>query len=188
LSSQHDVTRLIQNLKAGKKEAGEALYALVYDELHALAGFYMRQERSDHTLQTTALVHEAYMRLEGASEAAWEDRAHFLRVATRSMRRVLIDYARRRGSDKRSGGWHRIALEEAVAFMEDPSTDVLDLDRALSRLSALDPQMGQVAELHIFGGLTLEETARLLEVTPWTAKRDWRLARAWLKEDLAGEG
>jgi RNA polymerase sigma factor (TIGR02999 family) len=173
-------------LRAGKKEAGEALYALVYDELHALAGFYMRQERSDHTLQTTALVHEAYMRLGCEREAPWEDRAHFLRVAARSMRRVLIDYARRRDSDKRSGGWHRIALEEAVAFMDDPSADVLDLDQALNRLSALDPQIGQVAELHLFGGLTLEETARVLEVTPWTAKRDWRLARAWLKDDMAG--
>jgi RNA polymerase sigma factor (TIGR02999 family) len=175
---------LIHNLRAGKKEAGEALYALVYDELHTLAGFYMRQERPDHTLQTTALVHEAYIRLEGESEAPWEDRAHFLRVAARSMRRVLIDYARRRGSDKRSGGWHRIAIEEAVAFMEDPSADVLDLDRAMKRLSELDPQMGQVAELHLFGGLTLEETARVMEVTPWTAKRDWRLARAWFKDDM----
>ena len=152
------VTQLLDKLKEGDRSALKKLLPLVYDEFRGLAADYLRRERNDHTLQPTALVHEAYLRLEGMSEAPWEDRAHFLRVAARSMRRVLIDYARRRGSDKRSGGWQRIALEEAVAFMEDPSADVLDLDQALSRLSALDLQMGQVAELHIFGGMTLEET------------------------------
>jgi RNA polymerase sigma factor (TIGR02999 family) len=181
LPSKEDITRLLSDLNAGKKGAEAALFPLVYDQLRALASHFMRDERPSHTLQTTALVHEAYLRLGGIKEESWENRAHYLRVAAQAMRRVLIDHARHKKSGKKGGGWQRESLDQAAFILGEPSIDLVALDQALTQLSDMDPQLGQVVELRFFGGLTVEETARVLGISPRTVKSDWRMARAWLK-------
>lgn len=187
MEKRGDVTRLLADVSAGKEGADEALLSLVYDELHSLAGHYMRHERAGHTLQATALVNEAYLRLGGSEKAVtWEGRAHFMRVAARAMRRVLIQHARAKYSDKRGGKMARVPLENAAVFEREPSLDLLALDSALEKLSEVNERMGQVVELRFFGGLSVEDTAKILETSPITVKRDWRAARAWLRTEIAG--
>ncbi|MFH1999676.1 MAG: sigma-70 family RNA polymerase sigma factor [Planctomycetota bacterium] len=184
MASRDDVTRLLADLRSNHGEASEELLVLVYEELRQLARYYMSQERSNHTLQTTALVHEAYIRLMGEEDTAWESRVHYFRVAARAMRRVLIDHARSKSRKKKGAGWNRETLDNAVVTIGMPLEDLLSLDNALDRLAEMDPSLAQVIELRFFGGLTIEDTARVLDVSPWKVKNDWRIARAWLKKEL----
>ncbi|MGH9258362.1 MAG: sigma-70 family RNA polymerase sigma factor [Acidimicrobiales bacterium] len=182
-----EVSRLLLAWKGGDEAALERLLPLVYDELHALAQRRLRGERPDHTLQTTALIHEAYLRLVGA-DVAWEGRVHFLAVAAQTMRRILVDHARARGRAKRGGGARPITLDEGLAVAADTSSDIVELDEALQRLSTLDERKARAVELHYFGGLTYDETAAALGVSPATVDRELRLAKAWLYRELRPEG
>ena len=160
---------------------------LVYDELRSLADRSLRHERSGHTLSGTALVHEAYLKLVDQRQVRWQDRAHFFAVAAQLMRRILVDHARRHGAHKRGGGEPRLSLDEADApTPAAPLVDWLALDRALDRLAALDERQARTVELRFFGGLTIEETAEVLQVSPATVKNDWSLARGWLYRELQG--
>lgn len=180
-------TALLAQVRAGDAHARERLLPLVYEELRALAERYMRGQRPGHTLQTTALVNEAYIRLVAREAQGWESRAHFMAVAAAAMRSVLIDHARRKGTDKRGGGRRRVPIEGAAILTEDPVEDLLAIDEALTRLSAMDEQKGRIVELRFFGGLTNEDTAQAVGVSPATVKREWRFARAWLYKELTGE-
>ena len=182
-----DVTELLRAWGQGDTQALDDLLPLVEAELRRLARGYMARERRDHTLQTTALVNEAFVRLVDARRLPWQDRAHFLGIAARLMRRVLVDHARSRGYRKRGGGAQRVVLDEAVAVTPAPDLDVLTLDRALARLTAVDERKSHVIELRFFGGLSVEETAEVLRVSTDTVKRDWRLAKLWLLRELEGE-
>lgn len=183
----HSVTRLLGEISAGDEQAAAALFALVYDELRRLAASALRSERPDHTLQATALVHEAYLRLADEPQARWENRAHFLAVAARAMRRILVDHARGRNAQKRGSGQARFTLDEIEAVAPEPTShlDLVLLDQALARLSSIDARQGRIVELRFFGGLTVEETATVVGASPRTVKRDWQLARAWLKREMA---
>jgi RNA polymerase sigma factor (TIGR02999 family) len=182
------ITRLLQEWSGGRSEAVERLVPLVYRELHGLASRHLARERGAHTLQPTALVHEAYLRLSKSASPDWQDRAHFFAVAARVMRRILVDHARQRGRVKR-GGAAPLApldgLEPAAVAAIDP-VDALALDDALTRLEGQDAQQAKVVELRFFGGLTIEETAEVMGVSSGTVKRDWVVARAWLYRELAG--
>jgi RNA polymerase sigma factor (TIGR02999 family) len=180
-------TRLLDDVSAGDEAAAAALFALVYEELRRLAATALRGERRDHTLQPTALVHEAYLRLGDEPQARWENRAHFVAVAARAMRRVLVDHARARKAQKRGSGGARVSLEDIdlVAPAPNSDLDLVLLDQALARLSLIDPRQGRMVELRFFGGLTVDETAALLGTSARTVKRDWRMARAWLKREMA---
>lgn len=180
-----DVTLLLHELGAGKDGAEEALLPLIYDELRALARHFMGHERTGHTLQTTALVHEAYLRLCGSKAENWESKAHYMRLAARAMRRVLIDHARRKNAQKRGGAAGDTKLESGMAIQVDDTIDFLALDQALTKLADLDPRLGQVVELRYFCGLTVEETAKVLGTSPRTTKSDWKMAKAWLKQELS---
>lgn len=182
----NDVTRLLRAWGDGNKEALDRLAPLVYRELHRIARRLMAGERENHTLQATALVNEAYLRLVDADQANWQDRAHFFAICARAMRQILVDHARSRGSVKRGGGEVRVELEERAAASSSPEVDLLELDEALKRLAALDPRKSRVVELHFFGGLSLEETAEALKVSTKTVQRDWDLARGWLYRELCG--
>jgi RNA polymerase sigma factor (TIGR02999 family) len=182
------VTELLRAWSGGDEGALERLTPLVEAELRRLARAYMRRERRGHTLQTTALVNEAFLRLIGAQTVGWQGRAHFLGIAARLMRRVLVDHARARGYRKRGGGIRRVTLNEALVTSPEPALNVIGLDRALEMLAAADPRKGQVIELKYFGGLSVEETAEVLHVSPDTVKRDWRLAKLWLLKELEGTG
>ncbi len=184
LPPPEDITRLLADLNAGKEGAEEALMPVLYEELRALARTCMRAERPGHTLQTTALVHEAYLRLGGDKDVAWENRIHFMRVAARTMRRVLIDHARRKRADKKGGTRRREPLDRAVELLEESTFDLVALDSVLTRLSEIDARMGEIVELRFFGGLTIEETAGVLGVSQSTVKHEWTLAKAWLKQQL----
>ena len=178
-----DVTTLLRQWRSGDELALERMVPLIYDELRAIASRLMRGERPDHTLQATALVHEAYARLVGA-DIAWQDRSHFFAVAARQMRRILVDHAKGRGRQKRGGGMKPVTLDGAAVIQPDPTTDVADIDEALTRLAELDGRKAQVIELHFFGGLTYEETAEVLSISPATVDRDLRFAKAWLYREL----
>ena len=182
------VTELLRAWRDGDDGALERLVPLVEAELRRLARAYMRRERRDHTLQTTALVNEAFLRLTDARHVRWEDRAHFLGISARLMRRVLVDHARSRGYRKRGGGAQRVTLSEGLVASPEPTLDVVALDRALQALEAVDPRKSRMVELRFFGGLSVEETAQVLAVSPDTVKRDWRLAKLWLLRELEGEG
>jgi RNA polymerase sigma factor (TIGR02999 family) len=184
---QQDVTQLLLAWSEGEQAALDRLMPLVYAELHNLAHAYLRRERDGHTLQTTALVNEAYVRLVDARHVRWQNRAHFFAISARLMRRVLVDMARERGYQKRGGGARRIALDEAMAVGRHRDEDLVALDEALAALSEIDARKGQVVELRFFGGLSVEETAEVLAVSPETVRRDWRLAKSWLRRRL-GEG
>jgi RNA polymerase sigma factor (TIGR02999 family) len=181
-----DVTELLRAWSDGDDGALERLVPLMEAELRRLARGYMGRERQEHTLQTTALVNEAFVRLTDARQVRWQDRAHFLGISARLMRRVLVDHARRRGYQKRGGGAQRVTLHEGLAASPDPAFDVLALDRALEVLEKDDPRKSRIVELRFFGGLSVEETAQLLRVSPDTVKRDWRLAKLWLLRELEG--
>jgi RNA polymerase sigma-70 factor, ECF subfamily len=178
------LTVLLAKLKKGDKEAASKLIPIVYDELRRLAGSYMRNERSDHTLQATALVHEAYLKLVEQRSVDWHSRAQFFGIAAQVMRRILVDHARGHLRDKRGGGLQAVPMDEALVFAPEQSQELLKLDEALERLTRLDPRQGKIVELRFFGGLTVEQTADLLGVSPKTVKRDWSMAKAWLHGEL----
>lgn len=179
---------LLRAWSGGDKEALDRLAPLVYNELHRIAKRLMAGQRLNHTLQATALVNEAYVRLVDAGEASWQDRAHFFALCARAMRQILVDHARGRASVKRGGEHIMIELDEAaVAAPPSPSVNLLELDEALRRLATLDPRKSQVVEMRFFGGLSLEETAEALNVSTKTVQRDWDMARAWLYAELSGK-
>ena len=186
-SRPQDVTRLLQAWSDGDEAALTLLMPLVEAELRRLARGCMGRERKDHTLQPTALVNEAFLRLAGTRDVRWQDRAHFMGIAARLMRRVLVDHARSRGYRKRGGGAQRLSLDDVVLEAPETALTVVELDRALEAFAAVDARRSQVVELRFFGGLTLEETAEVLHVSVETVKRDWRLARLWLLRELRGD-
>lgn len=169
---------------AQNKAALDQLMPVVYDELRRLAQNYLSRERPDHTLQTTALVHEAYLRLVDQKTVNWQNRAQFFGIAARMMRRILINYAEERRAKKRQGSAVRVSLDEAVNFFEERDLDLAALDQALNALAALDEQQAQVVELRFFGGLTIEEVSEVLEISPATTKREWESAKLWLRREL----
>ncbi len=179
-----EVTQLLQELQRGNADAARRLIPLVYEELRRLAGHHMRDERPDHTLQPTALVHEAYLRLADQDRVEWAGRTHFIAVASTAMRRILLDHARRHRAEKRGGG-RKTTLVESLAVAASREIDMLALDDALTRLEARDPRQGRIVELRYFGGLSIEETAAALSISPTTVKREWRFARAWLHRELS---
>lgn len=181
------VTQLLQAWGRGDLAAFDRLIPLVYEQLRQQARRHLRRERPGHTLQTTGLVHEAYLRLVDQREANWQNRAQFFAIAAQMMRRVLVDHARSRHAGKRGGSAIHVTLEEATAPAEEPGVDLIELDEALTRLAALDPQQARVVELRYFTGLGIEETAQVLGVSPATVKREWTIARAWLRRELAPE-
>ena len=179
-----EITQLLKELSDGNREAEARLVPLVYEQLRHMAARHMRRERGDHTLQPTALVHEAYLKLVEQRRVNWQSRAHFYCVAARLMRRVLVDHAREVKAAKRAGG-QKVQLETLLAYSEEKSAALLDIDEALDRLAQLDPRQGQVVELRFFGGLSEEEIGGILNVSARTVKREWRVARAWLYAELS---
>ncbi len=179
-----EVTQLLADLQDGRSDAVSQLIPLVYEELHQLAGQRMRHERSDHTLQATALLHEAYRRLLNQPERTWQNRTHFIAVAAQVMRRILIDHARARRTAKRGGALHRVTLEEPLLLTPDRPEELIALDDALERLAQFDARQSRVVELRYFGGLSVEETAEALGISPRTVKREWSVARAWLHREV----
>ena len=179
------VTQILQNLNAADPRVRDELVAVVYDELRALAQAQLRRERAGHTLQPTALVNEAYVRLFDASANSWESRAHFFGVAARAMRQVLVDYARKRDAAKRGGELERVTLVTDIAEAGDNATDVIELHMALEKLSAQDEALARLVELRFFGGLTLDEAAEMLGVSRRKAAQDWGVARLWLMRELS---
>jgi RNA polymerase sigma-70 factor (ECF subfamily) len=179
-----EVTQLLGALRDGDRSALDRLMALVYDELRQIAHRHLRGERADHTLSTTALVHEAYLQLIDQKQTQWNDRAHFFAVASMAVRRILIDYARRRGAQKRGGGAQMVSLDDAVLVPAEQAEALLALDEALTRLETLDPRMSRVVECRFFGGLTVDETAEVLAVSPSTIDRDWGKAKLWLYREM----
>lgn len=185
--SSNQVTQLLDRWRGGEREALDALIPLVYNELHRLAHFYLQGERAGHTLQSTALVHEAYVRMLGQDLPEFQNRAHFFGVAAQIMRQILVDYARGHRAGKRGGGACLLTLDDAVALPHQPEIDLLALDHALNKLAAMDPQQSRIVELRFFAGLSIEDTSAVLEVSPATVKRSWTSARAWLYREMAGE-
>ena len=181
-----DITRLLADLSAGNREVVDALTPLVYEELRRIAHRQMRGERHGHTLDTTALVHEAYLNLIKNEEIAWQSRVHFLSMAAIAMRRILIDYARRKTAEKRGGGWDKVTLYEGDHVHEARAGELIDLDDALRRLESLDERQAKVVTYKFFGGLKHEEIAEVLGVSVPTVHRDWRIARLWLSREMRG--
>lgn len=181
---QTQVTQLVVAMNAGDRSARDALLPLVYADLRAQAEAYFRAQRDNHTLQPTALVHEAYLRLMGNTDIAWEGRSHFLAVAAMAMRNVLADHARRRRAEKRGGAWDRVTLTGLGSDGGERQIDALDLDDALKALAEVDERQARIVELRFYGGLTVEEVAHVLEVSSGTVALDWRMARAWLRNRL----
>jgi len=179
-----DVDTLLGEVDVGHDKAVAELIVLLYSELRSLASRYLRRERSDHTLQTTALVHEAYLRLANQREVRWKNREQFLGVAAQLMRRILVDYSRGHDAQKRGRGFEKVFLEEAEGVAKGKAADVIQLDEALTRFAEVDPQQAQLVELRFFGGLSIEEAAAVLGVSRTTAKRNWNLAKAWLAREL----
>jgi RNA polymerase sigma factor (TIGR02999 family) len=188
-SADRAVTQLLADLRAGRAGAGDEVLPLVYDELRAIAARHMRRERPGHTLQATALVHDAFLKLVDQTRVEWRDRAHFFAIASQAMRRILVDHARARAAAKRGAGAARLSADETVLLGEQSALspeELLSLDSALDELAALDPGHARIVELRYFGGMTIEETAEALGTSPATLKREWSLARAWLRRRLSG--
>jgi RNA polymerase sigma factor (TIGR02999 family) len=183
---RHDVTEVLLRAADGSAEASDRLYSLLYEELRKMAGRHMRKERQDHTLQPTELVHEAYVRLIDQTRCQWRNRAHFLAVASRAMRRILVDHARGRARAKRGGGWDKRPLEEAMSITsaENPTT-ILALDKALDRFAQKQPEKARIVEMHFFGGLTHQECADVLGISARTVLRHWEYAQAWLYREMS---
>ena len=181
----HEVTQLLIDWSNGDRAALDALIPLVEEELRRLAHRYMNRERVDHTLQTTALVNEAYMRLVNRKNVHWQNRAHFFGIAAQLMRTILVDHARGHASAKRGGGAVKLEVNEALVVSEQKAAEVIALDDALKQLALIDPQQSRIVELRFFGGLTVEETAEVLQLSPATIKREWSTAKAWLYHELA---
>jgi RNA polymerase sigma-70 factor, ECF subfamily len=182
--SRHQITELLAEWRDGNQSALDELYPLVYDELHRLARRYMSRERKGHTLQTTALINEAYVRLVDQKNVNWANRSHFFAISAQIMRRILIDHARRHAYAKRGGGAQQVSLEEVAAIIPEQGRELLRLDEALKSLAERDPRRSQVVELRYFGGLNNEEIAGVLNVSENTVTRDWNMARAWLYQQL----
>jgi RNA polymerase sigma factor (TIGR02999 family) len=180
-----DITAALRAWSAGELDAGDALIRLVYADLRRQAALYMSRERPDHTLDPAGLVHEVYLRLHDQREIVWQSRAHFFGVASQMMRRILVDHARRRGSTKRGGAWRKVRFDDG-AIAVDPGFDVAALDAALHELAALDPRQAQMVELRFFVGLSIDEVAEVVGVSPTTVKREWRVAKAWLYRHVHG--
>ncbi|MEY2483725.1 MAG: hypothetical protein QOK24_2253 [Verrucomicrobiota bacterium] len=185
--SQQEVTRLLGDWSGGNEGALEKLIPLVQPELHRLAHYYMSRERAGHTLQTTALLDEAYLRLVDDPGRSWENRTHFVATAAQLMRRIMVDHARQRHSLKRGGGARKVTLDETALVTETRSEELLALDEALEELAVQDPRKSQIVELRYFGGLTAEETAEFLKTSLRTVEREWNMAKAWLYRALRGE-
>ena len=182
------VSELLANWNKGYADAREALMPLVYDELRKLAASHLRRERSDHTLQPTALVHEVYLRLAEQKNVRWQDKSHFFGVTAQLMRRILVDHARSHMADKRGSGLPKVSLNEAIAMSRERPAELLALDESLTQLGSTDPQQGRIVELRVFAGLTIEQTAEVLGISPATVKRDWSLAKAWLLREIDKAG
>jgi RNA polymerase sigma factor (TIGR02999 family) len=185
---QQGVTQLLVAWGDGDKAALDELMPAVYDELRRLAQSYLSRERPGHTLQTTALVHEAYLRLVDQRSVNWQNRAQFFGIAAQMMRRILINHAKDRRAKKREGYASRVSLDDAVSFFEERELDLMELDEALNSLAVLDPQQTQIVELRFFGGLTIEEVAEFLNMSPATIKREWDSAKLWLRRQLSSGG
>ena len=183
--SHANVTQLLNHFRHGDSDALAALVPLVEKELRRLAGGYLRRERPNHTLQATALVNEAYLRLADQRQTDWQNRAQFFGIAASLMRRILVDYARKRGYGKRGGGAQQVPMDEAVLLAPDRGSELIALDEALERLAAHDARMHRVVELRYFAGASVEETAEVLGVSPITVKRDWQVAKAWLHREMS---
>lgn len=186
-TSDKGVTQLLEAWGNGDESALEQLVPLVHGELRRIAHSYMRGERQGHTLQTTALVNEAYLKLVEQKHVRWQNRAHFLGIAAQAMRRILVDYARRRNYLKRGGGALQVTLGDAESLASERSNDLVAIDEALLSLAQIDPRRSQVVELRFFGGLSIEESAEVLKVSPTTVERDWIIAKAWLHKTLTGD-
>jgi RNA polymerase sigma-70 factor (ECF subfamily) len=178
-----EVTRLLRQLRSGDQDAAGKLISAVYAELRQVAARAMRNERPGHTLQPTALVHEAFLKLAGSADVEWRDRAHFFGVAARLMREILVDYARQKGAAKRGSGV-RITLDDSLLIAEDRLADAVAIDEVVQRLEALDPRQGHIVELRFFGGLSVEEVAEVMGISSPTVKREWQSAKAWLHREL----
>jgi len=185
---QHEITELLAEWRDGNQSALDELYPLVYNELHRLARRYMSRERRGHTLQTTALINEAYVRLVDQKNVQWANRSHFFAISAQIMRRILIDHARRHAYAKRGGGAQQVSLEEAATVTPDLGRELIQLDEALKSLAEMDPRRSQVVEMRYFGGLNNEEIAGVLHISENTVTRDWNMARAWLYQQLTGSG
>lgn len=183
---EHEITQLLAAWREGNQAALDQLYPLVYDELHRLARRYMSRERKGHTLQTTALINEAYVRLVDQRNVQWANRSHFFAISAQIMRRILIDHARRHAYAKRGGGARQVSLDETATVIHEDLAEFLRLDEALKSLAELDPRRSQVVELKYFGGLNNDEIAGVLKISKNTVIRDWNMARAWLHSQLAG--
>ena len=183
--SAHEITQLLINGSNGSQGALDQLYPLVYEELRRLAHRYMSRERPGHTLQTTAVVHEAYLRLIDQKHVQWQSRAHFFAIAAQMMRRILITHAQSHAYAKRGGGALKVSLDEAAILSQERAGELLALDEALNSLTALDPRRSQVVELRFFGGLSNEEIAEVLKISPNTVTRDWQMAKAWLRREMS---
>ena len=183
---EHEITQLLAEWRDGNQQALDELYPLVYDELHRLARRYMSRERKGHTLQTTALINEAYVRLVDQRNVHWANRSHFFAISAQIMRRILIDHARRNAYAKRGGGARQVSLDETATVLRDNLSEFLRLDEALKSLAEFDPRRSQVVELKYFGGLNNDEIAGVLKISKNTVIRDWNMARAWLHSELSG--
>ena len=186
--SPHEVTQLLVAWGNGDEVARDELMSVVYQELHRLAHHYMQRESPGHTLQTSALVNEAFLKLVDQKNVHWQNRAHFYGIAAQMMRRILVDYARSRRYAKRGGGAREMSLDEALTVSEERSAEVVALDETLQRLAEFDPRKSQIVEFRFFGGLSIEETAEILAVSPGTVMRDWTLAKAWLRREMSPAG
>ena len=186
--SPDEVTQLLLDWSGGNKEAIDKLMPLVYEELRRLAHHFMGRERPGHTLQTTAIVNEAYLQLIDQRNVQWHNRAHFFGIASHLMRRILAGYARSRQSAKRGGGAHQVSLDEAMIVSEERMAEMVALDDALTALAKFDERKSQIVEMRFFGGMSIEETAAVLGVSPGTVLRDWTLAKAWLRREIGKEG
>lgn len=184
MTEKTEVTQLLKKAQNGDRESLDRLLPLIYDELRRVAANQLQRERADHTLQATALVHEAYLRLLEQREVDWQNRAHFFSIAAEMMRRILVNYAVGRNAQKRGMGAARLSLDEAISFSDENDLDLVSLDEALKQLAEYDAGAARIVELRFFGGLTIEETAEVLGISDSTVKREWRMAKAWLKAQL----
>ena len=183
-AARADVTQLLQQWSNGQEQALDRLLPKIHDELRMLAASYLRRERPDHTLQPTALVNEAFLKLVDQRAVRWQNRAHFFGIAAQAMRRILVDHARAHAASKRGGAMRKVPLDDALMIGAVPDVDLLALDQALTRLAAMDPQQSRIVELRFFAGLTTEETAEVMHISPATIGREWRMAKAWLSAEL----
>lgn len=186
-AASDEINQLLVEWGNGNQQAQEKLLPLIYNELRHLAHYFLHHERTGHTLQTTALVHEAYLKLIDQKDARWQNRAQFFAISAQAMRRILIDSARKHTADKRGGKGQKVSLEEVAVISPNPDSSLLALDEALNSLALIDPQQSRIVELRYFGGLTIEETAKVMNLSAATIKREWAMARAWLYEAITSE-